>query len=443
MRIINGIVCCRNELRGDTDILVKDGKISLEPAGDRHDDEIVDAGGSYILPGFIEIHTHGAGLFEFTMGKYNPKTGNFDSSEEIYRENLPKYLRLRASSGVTSLYMGSWAAPISRQIFCFDQLKNYVESGDNGNDGSYVLGGLLEGTFINPASAGAQNPEFVFHPDIELFEKINASNLIKLVNVVPDYDDDSCKLIRHLTDKGISVGAGHTAATCEQFKRAIDAGLKYCIHFLNGSISHSYKSFSGGGAVEAVLREDVYAEIIADGYHVAPRYFRDVLKRKGADKIMAVTDAMFSSQARGINEFEISGIKGKVDETGSFVSVVGRDRLTLFSSVLTMDVAFGNILSWLTTGMDGVWNRRHQAMNRDDAILRAARCSSTNISDMLNRGMSENIETGEIGDGKWADIIIADIAGEQGDYKLNVKDVYVRGKKILDAQQSLQKETCP
>lgn len=435
MRIINGIVCCRDELRRDTDIVVKDGKISLESAENRgSEDEVIDAGGSYIFPGFIEIHTHGAGLFEFTMGKYNPKTGNFESSEEIYHENLPKYLNLRASTGVTNLYMGSWSAPISRQLFCFDQLKRYMDSGGNGKDGSYILGGLLEGTFINPANAGAQNPEFVFRPDIELFEEINESNLIKLVNVVPDYDEDSCKLIRYLSDRGISVGAGHTAASYNQFKRAAESGLKYCIHFLNGPIAHSYKSFSGGGAVEAVLREDVYAEIIADGYHVAPRYFRDVLTRKGDDKIMAVTDAMFSSQSSGISEFEISGIKGKVDETGSFVYVVGRDKLTLFSSVLTMDVAFGNILSWLTTEMDGVWNRKHQAMSRDDAILTASRCCSTNISDMLNRGVVEYIKTGEIGDGKWADLIIADIAGEQGGYNLNVKDVYIRGQKILNTK---------
>ena len=235
MRIVNGILCCRDGLRRDTDIVVRDGRMFLEPADrQRQDDDIVDAKGAYVLPGFIEIHTHGAGLFEFTMGKYNPRAGKFDSSEAIYRENLPKYLHLRASTGVTGLYLGSWAAPIERQLFCFEQLKRYLAGDTNGKDGSRVLGGLLEGTFINPANAGAQNPKYVFNPDIELFEKINEARIIRLVNVVPDFDDDSCSLIRHLRDQGISVGAGHTAATYDQFKRAVANGLKYCIHFLNG-----------------------------------------------------------------------------------------------------------------------------------------------------------------------------------------------------------------
>jgi len=433
MRLTNGIVCCPNELKRRCDVVIDQGRIKLEtsrPETRELDSELVDVAGSYVLPGFIEIHTHGAGLFEFTMGRYDPKTGQFDSSQETYRSELPRYTKLRGSTGVTNLYLATWAAAVERQQFCFRQLKDYIASGANGRDGSLVLGGTLEGTFINPEMAGAQNPQFVFTPDIKLFDRINETGIIKLVNVVPDWGEAACDLTEYLTGKGISVGAGHTSATYDQFRRAIDAGLKYCIHFLNGPIRSSYKIFDGGAAVEAVLREDIYAEIIADGVHVAPRYVRDVLARKGMDRVMAVTDAMFSSQARGVEEFEISGIKGKVDDSGKYVYVAGKEPITLFSSVLTMDVAFSNLLSWLTMDADGVWQKRHEALDFDQAVLAASKCCSKNIVDMLAKRGGDRLDTGELVDGKWADLIVADVTGTSGDYNLKVKQVYVRGRRV-------------
>ncbi len=139
--------------------------LRARPRPEDRPEETVDAKGSYILPGFIEIHTHGAGLFEFTMGRYNLATREFEASEDLYAEELPRYAKRRASTGVTGLYLGTWASPIAQQQFCFRQLKKYMDSPGNGTDGSLVLGGLLEGAFLNPKMAGAQNPEFFLKPD--------------------------------------------------------------------------------------------------------------------------------------------------------------------------------------------------------------------------------------------------------------------------------------
>ncbi|MFA5864363.1 MAG: hypothetical protein WC975_06715 [Phycisphaerae bacterium] len=430
MRITGGSVCCPDGVKRNCDVIVRDGRLFLEDASPRADGEIVNASGSFILPGFIEIHTHGAGLFEFTMGKYNLERGEFDRSEEIYAEELPRYAQRRASTGVTGVYLGTWASPLQQQQFCFRQLKKYMDSSGNGKDGSRILGGLLEGAFLNPQMAGAQNPAFIFKPEISLFDELNESGVIRLVNLVPDYEEASYRLTEYLTKKGISVGAGHTSATGEQFNRAIEKGLKYCIHFLNGPIGGSFKPFNGGGGVEAVLRENIYAEVIMDGIHVAPYYVRDVLARKGMDRVMAVSDAMFASQAQGVKEFTINGIKGRVDDGGRYVYVVDKPQLTLFSSIVTLDVAFGNLLSWLTADMQGAWHKRHEGMSFDEALIAAVKCCATNIADMLRWQGGDDLEAGELVNGKWADFVIADISGQQGNYKLIVKQVYVRGEKV-------------
>jgi N-acetylglucosamine-6-phosphate deacetylase len=423
-------------LKKGWDAVVENGRLKLEPAGRPGDpnEVVIDITGKYVLPGFLEIHTHGAGLFEFTMGRYNLKQGTFDCSEAIYEQELPRYLKLRTSTGVTGIYPGTWAASIEQEQFCFRQLKKYMESSGNGRDGAMVFGGLLEGTFINPKMAGAQNPAYVFQPDIELFKRINESGAIRMVNVVPDHDQAGFKLIDYLTSQGISVGAGHTEGTRDQYRKAIECGLKYCIHFMNGPIGHSYKLFDGGGALEAVLCEDMYAEVIADGVHVSPNYVREILARKGVDRVMAVSDAMFSSQADGVTDFNISGIHGRVHESGKFVYVVGRERMTLFSSVLTMDLAFSNLLSWMTQELEGIWHRSHEPMCFEQAMVAAARCCSTNIAQMIARRGGDNLETGAIVDGKWADLVVGELTGKAGEYSLKVNDVYVRGRRVFDKE---------
>ena len=125
--------------------------------------------------------------------------------------------------------------------------------------------------FINPEMPGAQNPKFIFEPSRKIFDSIEDNSVIKMVNVVPDFGSKSCELTEYLTTKGIVVGAGHVAASCDQWENAIKAGLKYCIHFTNGPTGGSYKVFNGGGSIEAVLKfDEIYSELMLDGYHINP-----------------------------------------------------------------------------------------------------------------------------------------------------------------------------
>lgn len=435
IRLINGTICARDKLITGQDLVIRQGRIFFEKRNsDRKDENIIDLNGSYILPGFVELHTHGASLFEFTAGRYDPQTKSFQSSVEIYEEELPRYVRVLTSNGVTNLYLGTWAAPVKQLRFCFEQLKKYMDSDRNGRDGYLIKGGLLEGAFLNPEMCGAMNADYVLPPGIEKFDEINESGVIKLVNVVPDYGEASYKLIRNLTEKGISVGAGHTNATADQFRAAVDNGLKYAIHFLNGLTGRSFKSFDNGGAVEGILQDSrIYVELILDGVHVNPAYVRDVIERKGIDKVMAVTDAMFVSQAKGVTDFQMNGIPGRLSEDGKYVYVASKKPLTLFSSILTMDRAFSNLLSFLTKEMPGVWYHEHKSMSLERAVPAAARMCATNACNMLKMYGAEDPWTGSIEEGKWADLLVADIEGQPGNYRLSIRKVFVRGNEVYSS----------
>jgi N-acetylglucosamine-6-phosphate deacetylase len=145
---------------------------------------------------------------------------------------------------------------------------------------------------------------------------------------------------------------------------------------------------------------------------------------------MAVTDAMFASQAKGVTDFQMNGNPGRLNEEEGYVYVVGKKPLTLFSSVITMDVAFNNLLSFLTREMNGVWYRTHRPMSLEKAILTATRLCATNACDMLKTHGAEDPLTGSIEEGKWADLLIADIKGKPGNYRLCIHKVFVRGNEI-------------
>jgi N-acetylglucosamine-6-phosphate deacetylase len=411
-----------------TDIILRNGRIEL--VSNRDDcDEIVDITGKYVVPGFIDIHFHGYNLFEFTSGLYDPKSETFDNSPSAYEYGLNILGKTLAKFGVTGFYVGTWASPVENLKNCYAQLYYYLNK-QKTKSGAKILGGLLEGSFLNPQMAGAQNPDYVLDFIPDSFDKIEDNGTIKLANVAPDFGQASYKLTEYLTGKGIIVGAGHTKATCEQIEQATRAGLKYFIHFTNGPTGGSYKPFHGGGAIEAVLKSDeLYAEQILDGYHVNPAYVRDILKRKGTDKIIGITDCLFAAGS-DIKQFTSGGIRGAISQSGKYFEVVDVPN-TLFSSNLTMDRGFANLLNWLTIDMQGIWNSLHRALGFDQALVAAAKILSTNpciLTKLDTKGY------GSIIDGGIADLCVLEVAGSPGKYRVTVKLTIVDGNLVYSAK---------
>ena len=216
------------------------------------------------------------------------------------------------------------------------------------------FGIYIEGTFIKEkASRGAHNPKHFQTPSVRLFKKLQlaAKGNIRIVNVAPEWDAPALTLIEYLSSQGIVCATGHSIATGAQYQTAIDRGSTLAVHVMNGFSSSSAKPFHGGGVLETILQSDrVYAEIIADGFHVDKRYVMDIIERKGIDRCVIITDSMFVSGMESMKAFQMSGVKGRVSNGGEYIHIADRGD-ALYGSVLTMDRAFQNVMNWLMIPM--------------------------------------------------------------------------------------------
>jgi N-acetylglucosamine-6-phosphate deacetylase len=398
----------------------------------------IDASGKYIIPGFVDIHTHGNGGFDLTNGLFDKSSSTFKKDPASFREGLQRATRNYLAAGTTRTILATVSAPPEELLDSFKLLNAFLD--DETETFRNVVGGILvEGTFIkNPDFAGAQNPKFFRKPSIELFQQlqVGARGRIRSVNVTPEFGEDARALIEYLTQNNVVAAAGHTGASADEYQRAVEKGLRVAIHFLNGPTGSSTKPFGSGGAIQAVLRsQEVFAELITDGYHVDPIYIREVLRRKGLIRTLAISDSMFITGLEDIDTFVVSGILGRVSANRRYLEVVGTQN-TLFGSVLRMDQAFSNIISWLTTEMQGIWFEHHPALPFREALIQATWLCSRNPAKALRMlrpetrylGQDLSAFTGSLEIGKSADLLVVSIDGEPGNYSLNVENVIFKGQ---------------
>jgi N-acetylglucosamine-6-phosphate deacetylase len=424
----------------EADLLIENGRIAAAGrVGRAPGAKVISGAGLYALPGFVDIHVHGGAGFDLTCGRFEAKENRFDASAAAYADEFPRLMKHFARHGVTRAMLATAAAPTKDLERVLSRLADYIADPLNGRHGARLEGALIEGTFIkNPRQAGAQNPENFRAPDLRLFERLNraARGHIAYVNIVPEFGKAADGLMRRLAELGVLVGAGHTSCDADEVLRAARSGLRVAVHFLNGPTGSSFKPFHGGNVVEAVLRSrEIYAELICDGWHVAPAYVRDVIERKGLGRIIAVTDAMFPTGAQGIRSFAFTGNEGQFDPTGQYLQLKGSQQ-TLFGSVLTMSRAFSNVLSWLTQDMDGVWHARHRAWPLDDALCAAVRVCATNAAHVAGMDRPAGSaplarDLGAIEPGRCADVILAGLKGKPGNWQIQVKHTFVEGHKVL------------
>lgn len=442
LQILNGNVLLPTGLK-KLDVEINDGIISKIGRNLKTDSSVVQiyADHKYVLPGFIDLHTNGTSGFDLTNGLYDVNAKRFSIKKENYLHGLDNALKDYLKHGTTLVGFTTLEASITKMKNIFKLVAEYKrESTLPFNEIFYGI--YMEGTFMKEKRyCGAHNPKYFFEPSINLFKEFQeaAEGNIKIVNVVPEWEDSALELIEYLTSKKIICAAGHTGATGNQYNSAIDKGLNLAIHALNGPSSTSFKSFDGGGALEAFLKSDrMYLEIIPDGYHVDKAYVLDILKKKGIDKCVAISDSMFVSNMKNINEFKMNGIPGKISKNGKYIQLAGKENEnSLFGSVLTMDQAFSNLLTWFTTPIEGIWNKLHEPISFEEALLAASKLCSANPAELLGIFSDSNRTTksisnttGSIELGKSGDIVISDISKNKIGYYLSVKDVILKGELV-------------
>ena len=277
------------------------------------DDRVIDADGLTLLPGFVDIHSHGRGGADFC----DATDASFDT---IGRGKL--------ADGVTGFLATGLTRPEEDLAEMCAAAERYKRRTGNGC-GATCLGVHLEGPFFNAEMAGAQNPAYLKKPDAAMVKRLNAISPIRKVSLAPELDGaEEC--IRELAQIGIVTSGGHSSADYETFERARKAGMTHLTHFCNAMmpIHHLRPTMVTGG----LLADDVFVEIIADGVHLSDPMIKLIAKAKGPDRVMVITDAMCAAgEPDGL--YSLGGLRVKVEKGRATLADVPYDPKAIVSNV--------------------------------------------------------------------------------------------------------------
>jgi N-acetylglucosamine-6-phosphate deacetylase len=272
----------------------------------------------YIMPGFVDIHTHGAVGVDVMDG--DP-------------QGIVKMAEFLAAHGVTSFLPTTTTLDIETTRKAILAVKKAKEIDKTG---AKILGIHLEGPFINPKYKGAQNEQFIVEPTKEVLNKLTEEDIVKLITIAPELSgaEETIKILR---DKGINVSMGHSDATYDDTMKGVISGATQVTHLFNGMRPFHHRE---PGIIGAALATDaIRCQIIADGIHLHFGTIRMVYKAKGYRNIILISDSM---SATGLSDgnYELGGLKVSVKS--------GAPRLpngSLAGSTLTLDVAVRNMVN--------------------------------------------------------------------------------------------------
>ncbi|HEV2840660.1 MAG TPA: N-acetylglucosamine-6-phosphate deacetylase [Chthoniobacterales bacterium] len=257
-------------IRDGLEVVVAAGKIA--EIRKRSNAEAIDLGGSYLAPGFIDLHVHGA------VGR---------DAMEASPEAFHVICDYHASGGTTALVLTTATAPIPDILHvllavrtCRDELKQ-------------IAGVHVEGPFISRKSAGAQRTEFIMNPEPQLVQQLlEYADVIERVTLAPELPG-ALEAIDLLRAQNIAVSGGHSDAWDEEARNAFEHGMRQVTHTFNCMSSmHRREGERVAGLLEFALSEpEMMCELIADGHHVPNTLMKMLYRAKGAAGICLVTDA--------------------------------------------------------------------------------------------------------------------------------------------------------
>jgi len=282
MRLVikNGQLITPIRVIKNSGVIIEEDKISsiftANDYSEKEGDKVINIEGNYISPGFIDIHTHGAGGCDFMDGDV---------------KSIEKACKTHMKYGTTSIVPTTLTSTMKE---LFTTLDNFRQAKAEIKDGPNILGLHLEGPYFSIEQKGAQDPRYIKNPNKQEYLKIlNYSNDIIRWTVAPELDG-AFEMGRVLRERGILGCIGHSNATYEEVLAAYENGFTHITHLYSGmSMVRRIKAFRYSGVVEsAYLIDEMTVEIIADGKHLPASLLKLVYKIKGADKICLVTDSM-------------------------------------------------------------------------------------------------------------------------------------------------------
>lgn len=273
-----------------------DGKIvNVYPFGTKTAD--VDYGNKRIVPGFIDVHTHGAYGFDTNDGE---------------PEGLRDWMRRIPEEGVTSI-LPTTVTQMPEVLT--KAVANVAKVVEEGYEGAEILGIHFEGPYLDMEYKGAQPPEAIAKPTVEQFKMYQeaAHGMIKYITMAPEHDPEFA-LTKYCSQNGVVVSMGHSSASYEKALMGIANGAMSMTHVYNGMTPYHHRK---PGLVGTALRvRDIYGEIICDGCHSHLAALNNFFTAKGRDYSIMISDSLRAKHCPPGGNYELGGHPIEIGEDG-------------------------------------------------------------------------------------------------------------------------------
>ncbi len=242
----------------------------VDKAEYQDDEKVIDAEGLLVLPGLVDIHSHGAAGEDFSDG--NP-------------EGLKKILQYEKRCGITSYCPTSMTFPKERLRQIFASIK-----GAQTEEGAKVVGINMEGPFLDPVKKGAHVEEWIAAPDAAFVRELNqdVDGLVRLVTLAPNMEGAE-EFIKEMHEE-VCISLGHTAADYDCASRAMKLGAHHVTHLYNAMQPFGHRA---PGLIGAAMDDpECMVELICDGYHIHPSAIRAAFRLFGPERVILISDSM-------------------------------------------------------------------------------------------------------------------------------------------------------